>query len=318
MADHRITTNDAQLVTRPEGDNPATVYLARLSPGSRRTMRQCLDALALRLGGASGQAFPWGELRYIHTQKLRADLAASGMAPATASKYLHALRGALKEAWRLGQMSAEDHARAADLAPLKGSALPAGRALSAGEIKALFRACPDSTAGARDAALLALAYGAGLRRAELVALDLADFNRETGALTVRHGKGNRARTVYATNGGRLALDAWITRRGSEAGALIVPVDKADRPTVARMTPQAVLYILRRCGERAGVAAFSPHDLRRTCISDLIDGGADLVAVRDLAGHASVVTTSRYDRRGEAAKRHAAELLHVPFVARVAR
>ncbi len=73
----------------------------------------------------------------------------------------------------------------------------------------------------------------------------------------------------------------------------------------------VLYILQRRAAQAGVAVCSPHDLRRSYISDLLDAGVDLSTAQRLAGHASTQTTARYDRRGEAAKRAAAERLVIP-------
>ena len=81
----------------------------------------------------------------------------------------------------------------------------------------------------------------------------------------------------------------------------------------RMTDQAVLMLLRRRAAQARVPAFTPHDLRRTFVGDLLEAGADMVTVQKLAGHSNVQTTARYDRRGEETKRRAAELLHVPFV-----
>lgn len=75
----------------------------------------------------------------------------------------------------------------------------------------------------------------------------------------------------------------------------------------RMTDQAVLAMLRQRPVKAGVGHFSPHALRRTFISDLLDAGADIATIQKLAGHSSVATTGRYDRRGEYAKQRAATL-----------
>ena len=105
---------------------------------------------------------------------------------------------------------------------------------------------------------------------------------------------------------------WITVRGTEPGALFCHIDKAGRVVVRHLTDQAILYVLHKRAEEATVAHFSPHDMRRTFISDLLDAGADIATAQRLAGHASVQTTARYDRRGEITKRRAAEMLHVPY------
>lgn len=86
-------------------------------------------------------------------------------------------------------------------------------------MRALFAACAEdaTSAGRRDAALLAVLYGAGIRRAEAVAPDLADYDIATGAVTIRRGKGNKDRVGYASNGSKEALDAWLEVRGGESG-----------------------------------------------------------------------------------------------------
>ncbi|GJG89808.1 integrase [Gemmatimonadetes bacterium T265] len=309
--------------------HPALVYLASLAPGSRRTMRQSLDVVAALLTGgrADHATLPWHRLRYQHTTAVRAALAEQ-YKPATANKVLAALRGTLKAAWRLELVDAENYRRAADVVAVRGTSAPAGRELTPGEIRALLETCAadPSVAGLRDAAVLALLYGAGLRRAEAVRLGTEDLEADganAGRLTVR-GKGNKAGFAYVRGAALQVLRGWLGARGPAPGALLLPVSqrgaitytRADRggpEAPARLTEHAVYKRLRTRALEAGVRPFSPHDCRRTFAGDLLDAGADIATVQQLLRHASVNTTAKYDRRGERAKRDAADLLHFPHV-----
>jgi len=312
-----IPTNSGEIVTsggQPLDQNPAAVYLARLtSETGRRTQRQALDVMAgLMSDNADCLAFPWQELRYQHTATIRAKLI-NKYSPATCNKFLSALRGVLKESWRLGLMSAEEYQRAADLASVTGSTIPAGRELQPGEITALMASCESdlSPAGARDAAIIALMYTGGLRRDEVVKLDLENYDPDTGKLVII-GKRNKQRTAYLINGAAGAMADWLDVRGNEPGPLFYPVNKGGKVQRRRMTNQAIYNLLAKRADQAGVKEFSPHDMRRTFVSDLLDAGADITTVAKMAGHSNVATTARYDRRGEQAKQKAAGLLHIAY------
>lgn len=317
-----ITTQASELTIiapQPIDQNPALVYLAGLGKNSRLTARQSLEAIAeLLIGSADILACNWAGLRFQHAQAIRAALA-ERVKPATVNNRLCFLRGVLKSAWLLGQMSAEDYHKTASIKSVAGSTLPAGRELTPGELQGLMQACENDTtpAGARDAAVIALAYSCGLRRAEVVSLDLEDYDSQTGLLKVL-GKRNKERTAYLVNGAARAMADWLAIRGEDPGALFWPVNKGGRLTRRRMTNQAIYNLLGKRGAEAGVKDFSPHDMRRTFVSDLLDAGADIATVAKMAGHASVTTTARYDRRPEAAKQKAAGLLHVPYRGRLVR
>ena len=266
------------------------------------------DGHAERVRAAA--AFPWHELRAEHTARVRSALGESDLAPSTANRMLAALRGVLRWCWRLGLMEREDLERATDFEPVRGSRAERGRSLDQSELAALFRACADgTTAGRRDAATIALLYG--MRRAEVVGLNLEDYRPTEGELRVR-GKGNKERRVPITNGSKAALDAWIEARGDEPGPLISRVTRGGGVILERITAQAAYKALERRAKRAGVANFAPHDLRRTFAGDALDAGADLATVQALMGHADPRTTAKYDRRGDRAKRAAVEAMPVPY------
>ena len=119
--------------------------------------------------------------------------------------------------------------------------------------------------------MIAVMYAAGLRRAEVVACDRADYGPSSGRLVVM-GKGHKERTAYLINGAAAALADWLSIRGDAPGPLFVPVNKAGRLDNRRMTAQTVWNLLEKRAGDAGVREFSPHDLRRTFVSDLLDAG----------------------------------------------
>jgi site-specific recombinase XerD len=294
--------------------HPAEVYLASLGEGSRRTMREALNAIARLLtnGASDASTLNWAKLRYQHTAAIRSVLM-SKYSSATVNKMLCALRRTLKEARRLGLMSASDYDMAVDIESVRGKSLLKGRSLSASEIATLWDGCiqDDTVLGVRDAALLAILM-VGLRRSEVTSLDLKDFNPRTRALTIREAKGRKSRVVYLPDSGVLAVADWVTIRGRTPGPLLYPLTKAKQIIFRRMSEQGVHKSLQRRGSLAGVEPFTPHDFRRTFVGDLLDAGADIVTVSQLAGHASPTTTSKYDRRGEIAKKRAIDLLNVPY------
>ena len=311
----QIQNTELSEVQTVVADNPVTIYLSRMAnKRTRDVQRQALDTIAGMISGGSVTncfVVAWADLRYTHTQAIRTALA-ERYAAATCNRMLSALRGVLKAAFRMGAMSAEDYQRAIMIDAVIGQTVPAGRNVTIKERVSLMANCEQDTsdAGARDAAILAVFSGCGLRRAELAGLQLADYDTENSTLLIR-GKRNKQRIVYVTGGARMAVTDWLAIRGDNPGAFFCAINKAGRRG-GGMTAQAIYFILRNRAASAGLAEFSPHDLRRTYASDLLEAGADIATVAKLMGHSNVQTTARYDRRPETAKRAASELINVPY------
>lgn len=175
-------------------------------------------------------------------------------------------------------------------APTIARALPT--ALGVGEVERLLAAAADDTvAGLRDRAMLEVLYGAGLRISELVALDLDDLDRREQLARVR-GKGGRDRIVPYGGVAALALDHWLVRGR--------PTLDVRGPAVfcnlrgGRLSRQGAWKIVKTHAAAAGLDdAVSPHTLRHSFATHLLDGGADVREVQELLGHAHVTTTQVY-------------------------
>jgi site-specific recombinase XerD len=292
----------------------ALCYAAEiLAPGSipASTGKGAKGNLPARLRAAC--SLPWGSLRVDRLGELRAQLLDKGLSPASVNKVQAAVRGTLEQAWRSGMVDSDTLARAKDtLTAVKGSTLPAGRHVKRVELRRLFEACEymgRGAAGARDAALLAL-LATGIRRAEVADLKTSDYEEATGRLVVR-GKGRKERVVFLVNGAKQAVDEWIALSGRDEGPILRRVNKSGAIKEGGLSAQAVYSRLRLLSSIAGVTC-TPHDLRRTMAGDALDAGIDVVTLQSIMGHSSPSTTARYDRRPEAKKREAMELLSLPY------
>jgi integrase len=155
-----------------------------------------------------------------------------------------------------------------------------------------------------------VAYCTGGRRSEVVALDLRDWDAADGIRLT--GKGNKVRRVPIAHWAGCYLNSWLRVRGNQPGPLFTRVAKAGRVTQLRISGQSVADILATRTRDVGGRALSPHDLRRTLISTMLDDPlTDLVIVQRIAGHASPATTARYDRRPHQAAQLAIDRLFDP-------
>ena len=299
-------------VPAPPDQGPALAYLTSMpAVVGRRGLQHSLNRAAEILTGGltkSALTVDWAAVRRQHVADLRATLIEAKAKPTTINHILSAVRGTMREACRLGLIDAKALAGVITVGNVGISRLPSGRHVLVDEVRRLFETCDDSPIGARDAAILALLYGCAVRRSEVVAIELADY--DDGAVAIRLGK---VRTVYCPAGGKAAIDDWIERRGAWPGALLCPVKKGGYVQQRGMTDQAIMMRLLYLARRARVSHFAPQDLRRSCIGELLVAGADVAAVHQLAGYASVRAIQRDDRRSEEAKRRrTAELLYVPY------
>ncbi len=155
---------------------------------------------------------------------------------------------------------------------------------------------PKTLAGKRDRAILALLIGCGLRRAELLRLNLEDMQQREARWVLPDlvGKGNRVRTVTVPAGVKTRVDQWTASAGITEGRLFRPVTKAGvMKGIAILDEKVIWRLVVRYARETELGKLAPHDLRRTCAKLCRRAGGDLEQIQLLLGHASVQTTERY-------------------------
>lgn len=167
--------------------------------------------------------------------------------------------------------------------------------ISAQELRRLFQAPDRSTPqGLRDYAILQLLFSTGLRISELCGLSIDDVDLSRDEFSVR-GKGDKIRVVFLSDTARDALKAYLASRKDMDDALFVQYGKnAKNAAQLRLTPRAVQRMLKVCAAKAGITRkVTPHVIRHSFATDLLQNGADLRSVQALLGHANISTTQVY-------------------------
>ena len=223
---------------------------------------------------------------------------ASGAAPSSVARQLAAIR-------MMHRFFAEEGIRADDpTADLDGVKVPAGipHPLSEAEVLTLLDSVlGDDAVARRDRALIEFLYATGARIGEVVGLSLSDIDVDSGLVRV-FGKGSKERIVPFGRAAGEALRQWLAPSGRAAMEPLRWARKGDAEALflnhrgARLSRQSAWLVVRKYGDACGFGdRLSPHVLRHSCATHLLDHGADLRIVQEMLGHASISTTQVYTK-----------------------
>ena len=283
--------------------NPAVAYLLTLGTDqSRKKIKRLLNRVATMFGYDSLIQCPWQTIKHTDVLALKTRLEIQELAPATINLYLSAIKGVAYHAWANGQMNDHCYTVIKSLKGARGFRVSKGRALSMVESSRLLSRCDreESIKGIRDAAILSVGIGCGLRRTEISSLKIKDLNFDTESFTVI-GKGNKQRTIYCSESVWARLQEWMRYRveGEGVPEVFCAVRRGDHIDIHQaLTMDAIYAIIKRRSKQLDIKDFSTHDMRRTYATRLFEIGGDINTVKKAMGHASILTTQRYDKRGD--------------------
>jgi site-specific recombinase XerD len=293
MRKQRIKPNYRRRVLRlPDLDHCKTAVLNSLgSPASRRVYEFAINQFIAWYCSEPRLAF-----NRIVVVRYRMYLESRHLAANTINQQLAAVRRLAHEAADAGLLSPELAAGISRVRGVKQLGFRSGNWLSTEQSSEVLKhACGDSMRAKRDYAMLAMLFGCGFRRSELVGLELDDIQMRQGhwAVVDLIGKGGHIRTVPIPAWVKAALDQWTCAANIKEGKIFRRVARLGKVWGDGLSQNVVSYVVRTCCQKAGLEHIAPHDLRRTCAKLCHDRGGEIEQIQFLLGHASVQTTERY-------------------------
>ncbi|MGB8471925.1 MAG: tyrosine-type recombinase/integrase, partial [Candidatus Sulfotelmatobacter sp.] len=281
-----------RLLRLPDLDHCKRAVLNSLgSPASRRVYEYAIDQFIAWYCSEPRLAF-----NRIVVARYRMHLESHGLAANTINQQLAAVRRLAHEAADAGLLSPELAAGISRVKGVKQLGFRAGNWLSSEQSSDVLKhACGSTLRSKRDYAMLALLFGCGFRRSELVGLEVNEIQMRQGHWVVVDliGKGGHIRTVPIPAWAKTALDQWIRAARVTEGRIFRGVAKTGKVWGTGISQNVVWYVVRSCCGKAGLEHIAPHDLRRTCAKLCHDSGGELEQIQFLLGHASIQTTERY-------------------------
>jgi site-specific recombinase XerD len=293
MGKQRVKPNYRRRVLRlPDLDHCKLAVLNSLgSPASRRVYGYAIDQFIAWYCSEPRLAF-----NRIVVVRYRMYLESRHLAANTINQQLAAVRRLAHEAADAGLLSPELAAGISRVKGVKQLGFRSGNWLSAEQSSEVLKHAHGNTMRARrDYAMLAMLFGCGFRRSELVGLELDEIQMRQGhwAVVDLIGKGGHIRTVPIPEWVKVALAQWTAAAGVTEGRIFRGVAKTGKVWGTGISQNVMWYVVRSCCGRAGLEHIAPHDLRRTCAKLCHDSGGELEQIQFLLGHASVQTTERY-------------------------
>lgn len=278
---------------------PCELYLAKLKPSGRASiLGQLKQATRILNWQLPVEKQPFHQLTYAQIEYLKVCRNREGVSSRTINHLLYAVKSIARIGFMMGKTDERTYLQTQGIPMLKTPPSVKGQALTAEAVSSFMAELrmDRRPVKVRNTAIFSLFLATGLRRSELVQLKVKDIDHQQHAITVHNGKSGKSRIQYMSDWAYADLNNWLVIRGSGSGLVFNRFCGKALLAGDSISTTAIYKIVTRYTEELAGTKCSPHDLRRTYISQLLDSDVDVLTVSKMAGHASVNTTQIYDKR----------------------